>query len=414
VSSSYDAALARLFALRRFGVRPGLGPIEDALAGLGHPERAFPVVHIAGTNGKGSTAAVAEAIVHASGHKVGLYTSPHLARFTERFRIDGRELARDEVEPLLDEVSAAGPTLTFFEVATAMALSWFAREKVALAIVEVGLGGRLDATNAITRPLVSIITSISLDHTDVLGPTTAHIAREKAGILRAGVPAIVGRVDVDAERVIREVAARVGAELRFLGRDFPRLAAGTTPALLGEHQRDNAALAVEALRQLPPALRPDEAAIARGLAEAHWPGRLEQLADDLVLDGAHNPDGAAALAAALPALAAGRPIHLVLGVVEDKDAAALLRPLRPIVQRIVATRPPNPRGLAAAALAERLGGDVVAIEDPMAALAAARAPGALTVVAGSLFLVGWLRAMLLGEPIDPIAAQDPPATLRRA
>ncbi len=278
--------------------------------------------------------------------------------------------------------------------------------------MEVGLGGRLDATNAITRPLVSIITSIALDHTDVLGPTTAHIAREKAGILRAGVPAIIGRVDADAEAVIREVASSVGAPLRFLGRDFPRLASGATPALLGDHQRDNAALAVAALRLLPTALRPDDAAITHGLAEARWPGRLERLADDLVLDGAHNADGAAALAAALPALAAGRPVHLVLGVVEDKDVAALYGPLRARVQRVVATKPPNPRGLSAAALAAKLGGNPDAIDDPMAALAAARTPGALTVVAGSLFLVGWLRAQLLGEPVDPIAAQDPPATPR--
>jgi dihydrofolate synthase/folylpolyglutamate synthase len=316
--SPYERILERLFALRRFGVRPGLGAIEAALERLGHPERAFPAVHVAGTNGKGSTAAICEAILRADGRRVGLYTSPHLSRFTERVRIDGAEISRAEITGFVDEAFAAGPELTFFEVVTAAAFLALARAKVEIAVVEVGLGGRLDATNALARPLVSIITNVALDHTEILGETTAAIAAEKAGILRVGVPGVIGLVDPDAAAVIAARGAKVDTPLSWLGRDF---ALGAAPTLLGAHQARNAAIAEAALLRLPEALRPSGSAIARGLAEARWPGRLERLTDDLIVDGAHNPDGAAALAAALPVLAAGRPIHLVLGTVEEKDAA---------------------------------------------------------------------------------------------
>jgi dihydrofolate synthase/folylpolyglutamate synthase len=407
---TYPEVLARLFALRRFGVRPGLGPMQAAMAALGHPEGAFPAIHVAGTNGKGSTAAMCEAALRAGGLRTGLYTSPHLSRFTERVRLDGAELDGGALAQLVEEVLACGVELTFFEVATCAAFLAFARRGVDVAVVECGLGGRLDATNVLVRSQVSIITTISLEHTDVLGATSAAIAREKAGILRPGVPAVIGRVDGEAAAAIAGVATDVGAPLAWLGRDFvPDLEA---PGLLGAHQRDNAAVARAALLRLPSPLRPMDEAIARGLRDARWPGRLERLADDLVVDGAHNPEGARALAAALPQLAAGRPVHLVLGVVEDKDARLLAGPLLPLCAHVFVTSVPSPRALPAAALLSALGGPragLTAVADPLAALSAARQPGAVTVVAGSLFLVGAVRAHVRGEPVDPIVAQDPAA-----
>ncbi len=405
---TYADALARLFALRRFGVRPGTEELTAALARLGNPERAFSAIHVAGTNGKGSTAAICEAILRADGRRTGLYTSPHLARLTERIRIDGDELGEAETAALADEVLEAGPTLTFFEVVTAMAFLAFARAGVELAVVEVGLGGRLDSTQTLARPLVSIVTSIGLDHTELLGDTTAAIAREKAGIFRAGIPAVIGRVDDAARVAIADHAATVGAPVAWLGVDFPAIA---VPALHGAHQADNAGLAVAAVQRLP--IAPGARAIEVGLASARWPGRLEQLAEDLIVDGAHNADGAAVLAAALPALAGDRPIHLVLGVVEEKDARALAAPLIPLCARLIVTTVPSPRARPAAALAALL--DVAHIEqidEPMAAVLAARRPGALTVVAGSLFLVGHVRARLLDERVDPIVAQDPAPVVR--
>jgi dihydrofolate synthase / folylpolyglutamate synthase len=411
---TYAEVLARLFALRRFGVRPGLGPMQAAMAALGHPGRAFPAIHVAGTNGKGSTAAMCEAALRQAGRRTGLYTSPHLSRFTERVRLDGQEIGGAEIAALVDEVLGCGVELTFFEVVTCAAFLAFARGGVEVAIVECGLGGRLDATNVLPRSLVSIITTISLEHTDVLGQTIAAIAFEKAGILRSGVPAVIGRVDAEAARAIATVADDVGAPLAWLGRDFE--AELEAPGLLGGHQQDNAAVARAALLRLPSPLRPADGAIAEGLRSARWPGRLERLADDLVVDGAHNPAGTSALAAALPKLAGGRPVRLVLGVVEDKDARLLAAPLLPLCEQVIATRAPSPRALPAAALLDALGGPGggrVAIEDPLEALAAARRPGTLTIVAGSLFLVGAVRAHVLGEPIDPLAVQDPAAGPRR-
>lgn len=405
---TYEEALRALFALRRFGVRPGTGPIEAALAHLGNPERSFQAIHIAGTNGKGSTAAICEAILRADGRHVGLYTSPHLCRFTERIRISGQELAPEQAASLVEEALQAGPALTFFELVTATAFAAFALAGVDVAVVEVGLGGRLDATNVLAWPRVSVITNIALDHMEILGETTAAIAREKAGILRRGVPGVIGTVDASARAAITAIAAEVGAPLSWLGTDF--LAEVSIPQLPGEHQRNNAAVALAALQRLPESLRPSDASIARGLASVRWPGRLELLADDLLVDGAHNPDGAAALAAALPAIAAGRPIHLVLGVVEEKDVLALAQPLMRLAKRIIATTVPSTRARPAAVLARALHdtwSGVEVIEDPHAAVAAARMPGALTVVAGSLFLVGAVRAQCLGETVDPIAVQDP-------
>ena len=407
---SYADALSRLLALQRFGVRPGLTAISAALDALGNPERDFVAIHIAGSNGKGSTAAMCEAVLRRAGLHVGLYTSPHLSRFTERIRIRGEELREELVAGLVDEVLAVGPELTFFEAVTAVGFLAFSRAHVDLAVVEVGLGGRLDATAVIAKPLVCVVTGIALEHTEVLGNTLAAIAREKAGIFRRDVPAVAAARDEESRAAISDVAAQVGAPVAWLGIDFFAAAASS---LLGPHQRDNAALAIAALERLPPELRPGREAFT-ALENVHWPGRLEKIGDDVLLDGAHNADGARALAAALPELACGRGISLVVGVVEDKDAVGLVAPLLPLVSRIVTTTPKTPRARSAESLATLLkpaAGErpVEAVPSPIDALLTARRTGDLTVVAGSLFLVGQLRAHLLGERTDPVVAQDPPA-----
>jgi dihydrofolate synthase/folylpolyglutamate synthase len=397
--------LARLEDVRSLGVELGLDRVRRALAALGDPQRRFVAVQIAGTNGKGSTAAIAEAILRAAGVRTGLYTSPHLARFTERIRVGGVEVDGDRLAALDARVSATGVPLTYFEVATALAFLAFAEAGVEIAVLETGLGGRLDAVTT-CEPRATAITSVAMDHMDYLGDTLREIAREKAGILKPGVPCFLpAALPPDAEEEVERAAAAVGAPLV---RTAPLAEA---PALAGAHQRQNAALAVALANAAGRALPAD--AIARGLADVRWPGRLERVADDVVLDCAHNAEGARALAEALPALAAGRPVALVTSIVRDKDAAAILGPVASQVAAVVATASHNPRSRPADELATAAAAHcarVHAVRDPRAALALAReiaAPDGLVLVAGSIFLVGELRAHLLGEPVDPAPTSDP-------
>jgi dihydrofolate synthase/folylpolyglutamate synthase len=443
MGGAYARFLARLETTRTLGVSFGLDRVRAALAALGNPERRLASVQIAGTNGKGSTSAMAESILRAAGLRTGLFTSPHLARFTERIRIDGREIDGDVLAALDARVSATGVPLTYFEISAVLAFLAMAEAGVEAAVLETGLGGRLDAVTACV-PVATAITSIALDHTDLLGPTLVDIAREKAGIAKPGVPLFLGPVPPEAEREIRRVAAASGADVRLLGPDLD-VPAGPL-GLQGEHQRPNAALAValaEALaaaagRLLPPA------AIAEGLARVRWPGRLERLAPDLLLDCAHNAQGARALAAALPP---ARPRALVVSIVRGKEAEEVLGALVPRFDAVFVTRSRNERSLPPellAPVASSLGGRDLRVEvvpDPMAALLAARAfvrgsaaarpdgdgdgdgvdahaaddpapetppaEAGLVVVAGSIFLVGELRARVLDEPADPLPGGDP-------
>jgi len=399
----YADLLARLSGAQSLGVDLGLGPVRRALALLGDPQRTFAAVQIAGTNGKGSTAAMTEAILRGAGLRTGLYTSPHLARFTERIRVAGREVDGDRLAILDRRLEATTVRLTYFEIATVLAFLALAEAAVEIAVLETGLGGRLDAVTT-CEPLATAITSIDLDHVGYLGTTLPEIAREKAGILKPGVPCFLGRLPEAAERAIAEVAARVGAPLLRLDRDF---AAPTGPlALPGPHQRDNAALAIAL----------DPAAIDRALAGVAWPGRLERVGDDLLFDCAHNAHGARALAAALPALAAGRRIALLVSIARDKDAGAIFAALAPVAHALCATRSESLRAVppeALAADARRFFAEVAAHDDVPQALATARrlaGPGGLVVVCGSMFLVGTLRARLLGEPFDALATSDPVAS----
>jgi dihydrofolate synthase/folylpolyglutamate synthase len=415
----YREALERLLRLQRFGVRPGLDGVKRALTVLGEPQRKLRVVHVAGTNGKGSTAAFLESLFRAAGLRTGLYTSPHLLRFTERIRIDGREIDEERIADFTERLLTSLPEVTFFEAATAMALAAFRQDGVDVAVLEAGLGGRLDATNVFADPLATVVTGIALDHTDVLGPTLAKIAYEKAGIFKRGAPAVFACADPEARAVLQAEAGRAGAPAYMLGRDLHARARGESLiydgpggpveaalGLDGEHQLGNAALALAAAALACDRLGRPLTARAKGLREVKWPARLERVAPDVLVDAAHNPDGARALAAALPSLSAGRPIALVFGAVADKDAREMLVILRRVVGRVVLTRPPSPRAIPPEELVGWAPGAVVC-DSPEAALAEARDGGALVVVAGSIFLAGEARRLITGEPVDPIRAQDP-------
>ncbi len=396
---------AYLAGLQPLAMRFGLDRMERALDALGRPERAYDVLHVGGTNGKGSTCAMAAAALSLAGLKVGLYTSPHLVRFNERIQVDGREIGDGAIAAAIDEIRRACPwhdageaadRLTYFEFATLAGLVHFAREGVRVAVVEVGLGGRFDATNAIL-PRVAAVARISLDHTQLLGDTVEQIAFEKAGIYKHGIPAVAhAHQPPGALETLRAEAVRRGAPFVVAAADWPG-----PVALQGPHQRGNAAFAAAALRQLARAGVPlGEEAIVRGIATARWPGRLEEVGG-VLLDGAHNPDGAAALAAALRALHPGRPVELVFGVLSDKDHAGMLAALVPAARRIHVVAPATPRARSAAevrALAESLGTDAEvhgSVAEALSAAQRAARDGALVCVAGSLYLVGEARELLV-------------------
>lgn len=417
-------ALQRLLPLSAKGMVLGLETMREALRASGDPHLRIPCLHVAGTNGKGSVSALLDAALRAAGLRVGLYTSPHLHRFVERVQVDGapldEDLAGDLADALVDDIARGTlPPLTFFEAATLLAWRAFDRAGVALAVVEVGLGGRLDATT-VCAPEVTVITRIDFDHTDRLGPTLALIAREKAGILKPGVPCILGP-DLAAERnpeareAIADVARRVGAPLVDTG---PFTAADDTvtlawqgadltlrPALHGPWQAGNVATAARALEALA-ARRPEltAAAMAAGFARTRWPARMERLGEVLI-DAAHNLDGARALAAAL---AGERVGAVVFGASRDKDYPAMLAALAALAPpaRWFFGAAAMPRALEPATLAALHGG--AACPSPAAALAAARAacaPGEIVVVCGSIYFVAAVRAAILG------VAQDPPVGL---
>jgi len=420
----FAQSLGYLDALILHGVKVGLDHTR-CLAGLmGLPQQRIPSVLIAGTNGKGSTAAFLEAVLRASGLRTGLFTSPHLVDVRERVRVEGRLIdegafaegmarVRGAAEAALREGSLETAP-TYFEALTLLALDHFAREGVQAAVLEVGLGGRLDCTN-IVEPEISLITNIGLDHQEFLGADLPSIAREKAGILRRGRPALTGASDPDSLRVLVDEAARIGADLEPLAPEqLARVGAGwrldthdatlalPEPSLAGRHQLANASLAALCAWRLKGLGWPvTEESIRAGLAHARWPGRLETISERplVILDGAHNRDGCAALAAYVRDLPQ-TPRALVFAAMRDKPVEEMAALLVPQFQAVWATQVPMARCCPAAKTAERLGVAAVA-EDPVAAIEAARervGPEGLVVVAGSLYLVGHVKAALGGVP----------------
>jgi dihydrofolate synthase / folylpolyglutamate synthase len=448
---SYEAAIARMFALgHELAQTPShkfdLDHMRVLLRALDHPERRFPSVLIAGTNGKGSTAATLASILRASGLKTGLYTSPHLVRINERIRVGGEEIGDDQFAFLQGEVDRVAESLvergelpwhpSFFEMMTAIAFEHFAREKVDLAVLEVGMGGRLDATNVV-EPLVSVITDISLDHQKFLGDTVGEIAREKVGIIRPGGSVVTLPQQPEANDVIGNTILDLGARGVNAVPYVPPVSPGSTQylvagteqgktefvyryplavlgeeilvetPLVGRHQLRNVALgvaaAVELNRQGLSGITAKS--IQRGIRETRWPGRFQVIAarpgwPELVLDVAHNPAGAWALRSALSERYENRPLIFVFGAMRDKAISEMTEILFPLAERVIATRPENPRAASPEEIqqaAARTGVEIEVVEDPKLAveraqvLAGARA---VVVITGSIYLVGELMSSI--------------------
>jgi dihydrofolate synthase/folylpolyglutamate synthase len=427
--ASIDSIVARLTALHPKRIDLSLGRIQRLLAVLDHPEKKLPpVIHVAGTNGKGSTIAFLRAILEASGKRVHTYTSPHLVRFNERFRIgapgEGKLVLDEELAGTMEECERAnaGAPITVFEITTAAGLLLFARHPADVLLMEVGLGGRLDATNVVDNPLATIISPISIDHVDFLGDSIEKIAVEKAGILKRGVPAVIASQPRDALAVIERQAAKLAAPLKIAGEDWTateergRLVyqdeAGLldlpAPKLFGRHQFENAGLAIAALRTIKRFTIPP-AAYDAGMVKADWPARLHRLAhgplvelapagSELWLDGGHNPDGGRAIAAALADLEerVSRPLVLIVGMLASKDCEGFLSNFAGLARRMIAVPVPGvEKGLSAEAVADaaRAIGLSATCRDNLAeALEATRKldldPPPRILITGSLYLAG--------------------------
>jgi dihydrofolate synthase/folylpolyglutamate synthase len=443
---SYSSAVDYLYGLRKHGIKLGLENMRRLLALLGNPQDAFRSVHIAGTNGKGSVACMSASILKAYGFRTALFTSPHLVSFTERMRMNGEEISEEEVTALCAELKGLveaedGLEPTFFEFVTAMAFAWFARRGAEWAVVETGMGGRLDSTNVIT-PEVSVITTVSLDHTQFLGDTIEAIAAEKAGIIKAGVPVVTASQDAGAAEVIARTAAAKSSALSVFGRDFRckvvssdidgsrfdyleeppgTVSAGAffTP-LAGGYQPMNASLAIRAVGtalrrtgQLKPGA--EDAGLTReGIASARLRGRLEvvSMKPPVIVDAAHNASAAAELARSVRAYLAGRKVILVIGVMADKDIKAVFKALLPVADEVIFTAPATERAERPERLREIAeeaglsdgsicGSVAAALEEAFAGQAAAEAEGvsAVTVVTGSFYTIGEALAAMGEEPV---------------
>lgn len=416
MANSSDAILQRMMTLHPKIIDLTLDRVHRLLAALGHPERHLPpVIHIAGTNGKGSTQAMIRAGMEAAGKRVHAYTSPHLARFHERIRLAGDLISEPALTALLDECVAAngGEEITFFEITTCAAFAAFARTPADYTLLEVGLGGRLDATNVVDRPALCILTPISLDHESYLGDTVAAIAGEKAGILKRGVPVVVGPQSDEALAVIEDRAAQLGCPLivhgqhwhvteergRMIYQDETGLLDLPLPNLPGPHQIQNAGAAIAALRHLGF----DAPACEAAVSQAIWPARMQRLRHgalveqagraELWLDGGHNPAGGMAVAATLARMPA-RPTHLICGMLNTKDVTGYLAPLAPHVASLRAISIPGEANTltadATCAAALSVGMKAGTADNVSAALAeiVAEDPAARVLICGSLYLAG--------------------------
>ncbi|TLY26468.1 MAG: bifunctional folylpolyglutamate synthase/dihydrofolate synthase [Nitrospirae bacterium] len=428
---TYSSAVAYLYRLQKHGIKLGLVTMTGLMVRLGMPQTRYRTLHIAGTNGKGSTAAMAAAVLQAAGYRVGLYTSPHLVEFRERIRVNGEMIAESRVARLTEQLQAlCQPDLspTFFEYTTAMAFQHFADSGVDVAVLEVGLGGRFDATNVVA-PMACAVTTISLDHQEYLGTTCSSIAFEKAGIIKPDVPVVLGRIEDDAWRTIERAAKERQAPMFRLNENFrtegeePQQFSyrglgmqydGLTCALKGRHQLDNAACALALLgAAAPQGIAVTAEAVRAGLRAVNWAGRLEVVdrRPTILLDGAHNPAAATALADFLTRSDRShpsRPVVLVLGMMRDKDHRGFVEPLRDLVDEVVLTQADLPRSATAQELRASLEGllphphVVPSISDAMALARQLATPEGLVCVTGSLMLVGECKAWFHGCGLSPL------------
>jgi len=438
---SYEEALNYIHGLNRFGTKLGLHNITKLLELLGDPHKNIKIIHVAGTNGKGSTCAMIDSILRAAGYKVGLYTSPYLEVFNERMRVNGENISNDDLARLTEMVRQKAVYMmennlgapTEFEVVTAIGFLYFKEQAVDFLVLEVGMGGRLDATNVAT-PLVSVITPISFDHQQYLGNTLRDISREKCGIIKPGVPVVSAPQEDEAMAVIEEtckerkcsltkvinssadripgtvsyrpIAGRVGGmtfDLYTLQAEYKELKIG----LIGKHQLDNAATAVSAVELLSTGgIKIPKDAIYKGLREARWPGRLEIMKErpTVLIDGAHNIAGVRTLKAALREYFHDKKKILVVGILEDKDYREMLKELVPVADTVICTAPDNPRALSATRLAETVS-DIFPknqlklytrekIEDAVELASSLANDEDMVVFAGSLYMIGHVRTLL--------------------
>jgi dihydrofolate synthase / folylpolyglutamate synthase len=417
--------LEKLYSRRRFGIRPGLDRIRVLLDRLGNPEQAFSSVHVVGTNGKGSTSAFLSSILIAGGYRTALFTSPHLINFSERFRINGSEPENEKLARLLETVISIAPEeATFFEIVTALAALHFAENSVEIAVMEAGMGGRFDSTAALPG-LLTLISPVALDHCDYLGDSIEAIAIEKASIAETGTAVVTSMQPPQALQAIREICRSKGLPLTVAGTDFyatwdslGRLdyngmgitLSGLVPGIPGRYQSGNAALALaaaEKLAELGFNSSPDS--MKTGIAAACWPGRMEVIPGEkrLMLDGAHNPAGAAALADALEFCDYDR-LYLVTGVMADKNAREIIRPLAKMVYKAFCVTPAIERAMGDAELADitrSLGIDSLScgtVANGIAMASADAAENDLILICGSLFTVGEAKAVLGGIKFEGI------------
>ena len=409
-----------MYSLRRFGIKLGLSTIRRILEELGNPQDHFGCIHVAGTNGKGSIASGIASILNAAGYRTGLYTSPHLVTFNERISINGRHISDAGVVAAYEAVKNVhhgSREPTFFEFATAMAFYDFDRKGVDWAVIETGMGGRLDATN-IVKPVVSIISNLSLEHQDYLGNTLAQIAAEKGGIIKEGVPVVTGVKQPGALSILNDIADAKSAPVFRLGKEFKvrRKSGGTfsffgihnqwsdmKTSLMGRHQIDNAAISLAACELLSrTGASISERDCRQGLSDLHWPGRLEIVSESprIILDGAHNLVAARNLAAFLAQETNQRPITMVIGILDDKPYKAMLSALLPIAQKVIFTRPQIDRGLPPETLyteARKYGKDITLLPDVHQAVQQAvshAAPNDVICIAGSLYVIGEAKVCL--------------------
>jgi dihydrofolate synthase/folylpolyglutamate synthase len=410
VNLGYAAVAARLFGRKAEGSRFGIDRMRLLAAALGHPERAVPCLHVAGTNGKGSVSAMLDAILRAAGWRTGLYTSPHLVHLGERVQVDRHPLTEDEIiayDAELEQVAARlgaadlGDTPAFFELMTAMAFLQFSRKACDVSVIEVGLGGRLDATSVVT-PEVAVITSIAMDHCEILGDSLGQIAAEKAGIIKPGRPLVVGRVPREAEAVIARIAAERGAPVRWVRQVYgDDLAAYPRTSLEGDYQRWNAATATLAAEALDARWRLSPGVVHAGLAAVDWPGRWQRVRAGgrlVILDSSHNPEGAAVLSSNLARLVAetGRRPVVITGILGSVRARPLLAAIAEHAAEIVLVPPDQPRACTVEELRELIpaafSGPVragrVDTLFPEGGACDAGPPDGVVVVTGSLYLLG--------------------------
>ncbi|MDQ6626510.1 MAG: bifunctional folylpolyglutamate synthase/dihydrofolate synthase [Verrucomicrobiota bacterium] len=400
LADSYRDSLGWLFRTQLFGIKLGLENIERLLAALGRPDKQPRIIHVAGTNGKGSVCAMLDAICRAQGYRTGLFTSPHLVSFRERIQVDGEMISEEAVIEGLalirNLITDWDSHPTFFEIVTALALRYFGAHACDIVVLETGMGGRLDATNAVV-PVVSVITPIALDHQKWLGNTLTEIAAEKAGIIKPSVPVVSAVQSPEAEAVIHARANACHAPLVVV-RD--RYQAAYAVSLAGSHQKENASLARAALRAA--GIDVADAAIAQGLSTVRWPARFQRWDDRVIIDGAHNPGGADALAATWREQFGEERATILVAILRDKDAAGIVAALAPIAARFVVTPARAERALTPSELTQIIraaapGIPITTAASCVEAFAEARADASRMLVTGSLHFAGEALAVLSGK-----------------